>query len=189
MRHAFSFLVLLSFATVANAATTGRGGFFFGEKTLDKNDWGELDSQSAWGINLDVKDTAWPIWMTTGYISSRDEKTIITSLSPFATEELEGKTTEIHVGIKKDFSPIPIMRLSVGGGPAYMRASLDSSVAPFTSDSDSAAGIWAGADVVFFLRYIALGAGYQYSHANVDLFGRSVDAGGTNLSFSIGFGW
>lgn len=189
MRHLWFFLFLFFASSMVYAETTGRGGLFFGEKSLDSKDWGALDSQSAWGINLDVKDTSWPVWITTGYISSRDKITAITSLSPFATEEIEGKTSEIRIGVKKDFSPIPIMRLSVAGGPAYMRASLDNSVAPLANDTDSAVGGWFGADIIFFFHYIAVGAGYSYSHANVDLFDQSVDAGGKNLSFTFGFGW
>lgn len=189
MRSLFCFLFLTSMVAAAGATTTGRGGLFFGTKSLDENDWGALDSQSAWGIQLDMKDTSWPVWITSGYISSRDKYSVITSLTPFASTDVEGKTSEYHLGVKKDFSPFPIMRLSLAGGPAYIRASLDNSAAPFTNDSDAAAGVWAGADVVFFLRYVALGVAYQYSRADVDLFGRSVDAGGTNLSFSVGFGW
>jgi hypothetical protein len=189
MRRFYAFLILVSLSAGASAGTTGRGGVFFGSKSLNHSDWGSLDSQGAWGINLDVKGDTWPIWVTSGYIHSQDDQTIITSASPLATTEISGETTELRLGIKKDFAPINRVRFSVAGGPAYLRAKLDSGTAPFNSDDDSTVGAWAGADLVFNLQYVLLGVSYQYSHGNVDLFGSSIDAGGSNLAFMLGFGW
>lgn len=189
MRRFISLLVLTAYVTAASAATTGRGGIFFGRKDLDDTDWGELDSQAAWGINLDVKDISWPVWATAAYISSRDEITVVTSLSPYATKDIEGKTSELQLGLKKDFVPVPRLRLSVATGPTYARASLDRSAAPFDRDSDSTVGVWAGAEAFLFIGVFVVGGSYQYSHAKVDLLGRSVDAGGKSLALSLGFGW
>ena len=189
MRRVIFWLILLGWVTTASAATTGRGGIFFGQKTLDHADWGDLDAQSAWGIHLDVKDESWPVWATLGYFSSRDEETLITSVSPFSTAQIEGATTEIQVGLKKDFSPLQRVRLSLAGGPAHIRASLSNSVSPFNRDSDSALGYWAGAEAIFFLPYMSLGIAYKFSQADMQLLGRSVNAGGSNVSFSVGFGW
>lgn len=172
----------------ASAETTGRGGLYFGKKSLS-SDWGSFDSQGAWGIDLDMKDTSWPVWVTAGYVSSSDSERVVTSNSPYTTKDAEGKTSEIHLGAKKDFFPIEKVRVSIAGGPAYIRASLDGSVSPFSSSTDSSVGVWAGADGFIFLGHLVLGVTYQYSHANVNLLGRSMDAGGKNLSFSIGFGW
>lgn len=189
MKKWFLLLTIVTYATTASAATTGRGGVFFGTKSLDHGDWGDLDNQGMWGINLDVKDTSWPVWATAAYISSRDEDTIVTSVAPFATRSIEGKTSEIRVGVKKDFIPARRVLFSVAGGPASIRASLDRPVAPFDRDTDSSLGFWAGADVFVFLGFIVVGASYQYSKADVDLLGQSVDAGGKNLAFTLGFGW
>lgn len=181
-------LVLIVFSGMASATTTGRGGLYFGKKALKHSDWGRLDSQAAWGIDLDVKDTSWPVWATVGYVSSRDEDTLIT-YAPFTTAEISGKTSEIQLGVKKDFFPIHKVRLSVAGGPAHIRASMDSSLPPHNSDSDSAVGFWLGADAFVFVGPLILGTSYKHSQATVDLFGNSVDAGGRNLAFSIGLGW
>ncbi len=189
MRKIFIFLFVMSWVVVASAETTGRGGLYFGSKSLNHSDWGDLDSQSAWGLNLDVKDTAWPVWISAGYLSSREEETIITSLTPFATQKIEGKTSEMHLGVKKDFFPIKKARLSVGGGPAYVRASLDSPLAPYNNDSDANIGYWLGAETIISFGFVALGVSYNYSQADVTLFNQSVDAGGSNLAFSVGFGW
>jgi hypothetical protein len=173
----------------AQAATTGRGGLYFGTKSLNNSDWGPLDSQAAWGVNLDVKDEAWPVWIAAGYMTSRDRETLITSLSPYVSTEIEGKTTEVRLGLKKDFLPLSRVLLSLSGGPAYMSGELESSVAPFNSDADSTVGAWAGADIIFNLRFVSLGVSYLYSSGTIKLFGNSVEVGGSNLAFSIGFGW
>jgi hypothetical protein len=180
---------MLVWTATASAATTGRGGLFFGSKSLDHGDWGELDSQSAFGVNLDVKDTAWPVWISAGYLSSREEETVITSASPLQTRDIEGKTAEYRLGVKKDFNPFKILRISGAGGPAYITASIDNAQAPFNRDSDGAVGYWLGAEAIFYLGFVSVGVGYNYSDADVKLLGSSVNAGGSNLAFAVGFGW
>jgi hypothetical protein len=189
MRHLFLFSLLMSWVIVASAETTGRGGLYFGSKSLNHSDWGNLDSQGAWGINLDVKDTTWPLWITGSYLYSSDEETVITSASPLTTHDIEGKTSEIHLGVKKDFYPVKIARVSIAGGPAYINASLDNATPPHNNDSDGTIGYWAGAETLIHIGYIGLGLSYNYSQANVTLFNQSVEAGGSNLAFSFGFGW
>lgn len=183
------FLLAAGSIAGASAETTGRGGLFFGQKSMDHGDWGDLDSHAAWGVNLDVKDKSWPVWITSAFISSHDEEKVVTSVSPFATTDIEAETTEVRLGIKKDFWPLQRVRLSLGAGPAYMRGQLQRSVAPYDKDSDSTVGGWAGADLIFNLNVIALGVSYQYSRGDVDLLGRSRNAGGSSLAFSLGFGW
>jgi hypothetical protein len=189
MKKILGLLFLASMTTSLFADTTGRGGIFFGKKSLNHSDWGDLDSQPAWGINLDVKNTNWPVWMTAGYVSSRDEINVIASASPLSIINVEGKTSEIQLGAKKDFAPAPQVRLSLAAGPSFVHASLGSTTSPFRTESDSSVGFWTGAEAIFFLRYLTLGASYSFSQADVDLFGRSVDAGGQNLAFTVGFGW
>jgi hypothetical protein len=127
--------------------------------------------------------------MTAGYVSSRDEINVIASASPLSIINVEGKTSEIQLGAKKDFAPAPQVRLSLAAGPSFVHASLGSTTSPFRTESDSSVGFWTGAEAIFFLRYLTLGASYSFSQADVDLFGRSVDAGGQNLAFTVGFGW
>lgn len=174
---------------VASAGTMGRGGLFFGTKSLDSRDWGNLDSQSAWGINLDVKGETWPVWVSSTFLMSEEKEIAITSISPLATKNIEGKTTEFRLGLKKDFLPFEKLRLSAAGGPAYIDASLDNVASPFNSDSGAALGYWLGAEAIIYLGHLALGAGYNYSEANVTLLNRSVNAGGSNFMFTFGFGW
>lgn len=171
------------------AATTGRGGLYFGTKSLKSNDWGNLDSQPAWGIDFDVKNKKWPVWVTTSFINSHDSFPVVTSISPFTTTDIEGETTELQLGIKKDFAPLPRLRISLAGGPTYVRASLQNSVSPYNKETDSAGGIWGGVDMIVSFNFITLGATYKISQANVNLLGQTVDAGGKNLAFLIGFGW
>lgn len=184
------FLVLIfGVVAAAPAATRGQGRLLFGAKSLDHADWGDLDQQGEIAFELDVKGETWPFWVTGGYFNSRDDATVITSVSPFTTREVEGKTTEAHLGVKKDFDPFKFLRLSFAGGPAYISGKLGDVAAPFETDSDSTVGYWGAADAVFFLGPLGLGVSYRFSQGDVDLLGKSRDAGGHHVVFALGVGW
>lgn len=180
---------LMGFTASAFTATRGQGRLLFGEKSLDSDDWGPLDSQGEIAFELDVKEEAWPVWVTGGFFSSRDKVTVITSITPFQTREVEGKTTEFHLGVKKDFDPFKFLRLSFSGGPAFVTAKLGDVAAPYETDSGSAAGYWGAADALIFAGPIGLGVSYRFSRADIELLNRDRNAGGHHVVFSLGLGW
>jgi hypothetical protein len=102
---------------------------------------------------------------------------------------VEAKTQEFHAGIKKDFDLSSRLRITLGAGPAWISGKMDRVGTPFDSDSDSAVGFWGVGDVLVFLGPVGVGFSYRYSQADIDLFGRSLNAGGHHIGFSAGFGW
>lgn len=183
-------LGLIFFSTAAGyCETAGQARFLMGTKNLDGGDWGNLDSQPEYGLEVDVKPGDWPIWLTAGYLTSQDEATVVTSLSPLATRDIEGKTQEYRVGIKKDFPVLSFLTLAGSGGPAVIRAEMDNPNGLGGSDSGSDLGFWATGDVIFIIGQVGLGFSYRYSNADVDLFGQNRNVGGHHGMFSVGFSW
>lgn len=171
------------------AELRGRAQLLAGTKTLDNQDWGELDSQDEWGLELDLKQHTWPVWVNAGFLQSRDKISVVQSASPLILKDVEGKTTEFHLGVKKDFYPIQRLRLSVSGGPTLIDAQLGQLTTPFQTDSDRGIGYWGTADILIFIGQLGLGLSYRFSQADVDLLERTRDAGGRHWVFSAGVAW
>jgi hypothetical protein len=173
----------------SHAEWNGRLELILGSKSLDAADWGIVKDQREFGLQLDMKKQTWPVWLTAGFLKSQDKATIVLLGPPDTTRQIEGGTTEIHGGIKKDFHPSHSMRLSLSGGPAWVRAHLDQSSAPFSRDKGTGLGYWATADVLVFFNTVGVGFSYRISKADIDLHGRNRDAGGRHLVFSAGLAW
>lgn len=182
------FLLILTALVPANADDLrGQARFFVGGKSLDSDDWGALDSQGEVGAEVDLRRDAWPVWLTTGFLFSRDSAEVRSLALP--TREIEGYTRELYVGAKMDFFPVRNTKLSFSAGPMLAGASIEADSGPETRDSATALGGWVGGDLLVYLGGLGLGFSYRYSNAEADLLGKTRAIGGHHGGLWLGFGF
>jgi hypothetical protein len=166
----------------------GNINFFFGQKTLDKDDWEPVHEQSEFGIELDLRDPKSSTGFIVGYFLS--------SKSVFLSDydlELEGKTIEINIGGRKDLidHPSPLNPF-IGGGFSIVKAEarLTDTLGNSLSGSDTGLGLWLDAGVRWmFKNQLTLGGKVAFSHSSLSSSDISIDAGGLHYGLLAGFHW
>jgi hypothetical protein len=130
---------------------------------------------------MDMAGVSWPIHATFGayHSAGHDDQ------GPF---DIDARTTELALGVKKIFGLTDTLSVFLGGGPALVFGSMDiSGFGPtpppgFNNDrhdSDAGAGIWASTGLLIHPgRSLNLGLQARWSTAKVNLFGEDRDAGG-----------
>jgi len=178
-------VILMLFVLNAHANEwSGNVNFFLGQKSLDSDDWGVLDDQSAFGVLVDFKQDHWPVSVALDFLGSYDD---VTQLGT----KFEGGTFEFDVGVRKiwEVSGSPV-RPYIGGGLAFVSAKLEES-GPFpASDEDNGTGIWLNGGVYWTLgQSFNLGLDLRYSDAEVTLYDVDGEAGGTFAGLMLGYHW
>ena len=194
-KYIIAVLALVPFllsASVASAQNqwTGNINVFFGQKNLDKDDWEPVEEQSEFGIEVDFRKKDWPVNIAIDVLVSSDDQSIIEPF--FGQVDVEGKTTEFNIGIRKIWDEFSSVRPFIGGGLSFIRAEFEGTIPGLgsASDSDTGVGIWLGGGVYFTLgEHFNLGVELKYSDADVTLFDVDAAAGGTHYGLLAGYHW
>ncbi len=167
-----------------SSAWTGNVNIFAGYKNLDEDDWDPLDKQTELGIGVDFKQDGWPVSATVGYLRSSDDDSEMGI-------DIEGKTSELYLGVRKIWDTSPQLRPFVGGGLALVSAEMEAAALGIkVSDDDSGIGFWlSGGAYLTVSGSFNIGAELRYSKASVTLFNTDVEAGGVHYGLLLGYHW
>jgi opacity protein-like surface antigen len=164
---------------------TGNVSGYLGRKSVDDDDWPNLDSQRSAGVISDFRKQSWPVSIAADLIFAGDDH-------KSGANEDTGGTAEIHLGARKVFtlensswSPY------VGGGVAIVFASLEHENAVVKVDDDeTVVGAWIGVGTYYAVTpHFNLGLDVRYSKAEVTLFDKDREAGGLNAGITAGYHW
>jgi opacity protein-like surface antigen len=164
---------------------TGNVGGYLGHKSVDSDDWPNLDSQGSVGVISDFRKQSWPVSIAADLLMSgtTHESGIIDDT---------GGTLEIHLGARKvftlqnsSFSPY------VGGGVALVSAMLENENSGISvEDDDRTVGGWVGAGTYYAVTpSFNIGLDVRYSKAEVTLFDKERETGGVNAGITAGYHW
>ena len=176
------FLVLI--ASFAKAEEfSGHISGFIGLKTMDSNDWPDLDKHFSMGVFFDITKDSWPVSIVlditdTGGKHKHD-----------GMEDL-GHSTELHFGIRKIFiNQDSRIKPYIGGGVSSMYAEQEFEVNNVsTEQDDSTVGIWLGAGMYYEMNpKFVLGLDVRYSDGEVTLFDEDLNAGGLYMGVTGGY--
>jgi opacity protein-like surface antigen len=189
MKKIISALFLGALSTSVIAAEndwSGHASLLFGSKNLDSKDWaGSTDKQGSGGIMIDFKKNSWPVSIAVDLIGSAEEK-----LTNGIKQEAE--IAEVDLGLRKiwQLSSLPLSPY-IGGGVAFVNAIQENnSQGKYTKNEDDTVGAWAGVGTYWNITdRFTLGADLRYTHAEVKLAGKDVDAGSYQVGISAGLNW
>ena len=164
---------------------TGNVSAYLGHKSVDDDDWPNLDSQRSAGVISDFRKQSWPVSIAADLIFAGD-------VHKSDESEDTGGTMEMHLGVRKVFT-LDNSSLSpyVGGGVAIVSASLEHESAGVTVDDDeTAVGAWIGAGAYYAVTpSFSLGLDVRYSKAEATLFDIDRKVGGLNVGLTVGYHW
>ncbi len=159
---------------------TGNFNVFLGSKYLSDTEWPYVDVQAEAGIKFDFRKQSWPINLAAEYLRAEDDYTWIIF-------GIESKTTELNIGVRKIWEQFQHVRPFIGGGISFINGEFTSHG---TSDDDSSIGVWFGGGVYWTLKkHFNIGLEIRESTADVDIFGKDVDAGGSHFGVLVGYHW
>ncbi len=178
-----NFIATLLLTTLTSGAyAAGSFSILYGEKSLEKNDWKPVESQTGFGVVGEYKEPNWPVALVATYFRSEDSA-LLTGAG--ANIKITGETTELGFGIRKYLNENRL-RFFVEGGLISISAKIKAEVFGVSaSDSDSNIGYWfgAGADVMVN-DTLSIGLFARKSDASVTLGGVNGEAGGTHAGIS-----
>ncbi len=164
---------------------TGNVSGYLGHKSVDNDDWPNLDSQGSVGVISDFGKQSWPVSIAADLI-------IAGTVHESGANEDTGGTVEMHLGARKIFAlQNSSFRPYVGGGVALVTAILENENAGVTvDDDDNTVGAWVGAGTYYAVTpSFNLGLDVRYSKAEVTLFDKEREAGGLNAGITAGYHW
>jgi opacity protein-like surface antigen len=169
---------MLAVSNCFAAGTSGNLLVSLGEKALE-DEWGEYDSQVAAGFSFDIKGGNWPISLVIEQNGAADTDEV-------NNEDLVAVSSETSLGIRtyfnrEDSTVIPFVGLGVSS--FYASEERLNNGNDVIDDDDTGTGYWVGAGVIWKISGpFALGASVRHSQGDVNLFGRELDAGGTQVA-------
>ena len=164
---------------------TGNVSGYLGHKSVDDNDWPNLDSQASVGVISDFGKQSWPVSIAADLLFAG-------TVHESGVNEDTGGTMEIHLGARKIFTlQNSSFRPYVGGGVALVSAMLENENAGVAvEDDDTAVGAWVGAGTYYAVTpSFNIGVDVRYSKAEVTLFDKEREAGGLNAGITAGYHW
>jgi opacity protein-like surface antigen len=164
---------------------TGNVSGYLGHKTVDSDDWPDLDSQGSLGVIADFGKRSWPVSIAADLIFAG-------TVHESGANEDTGGTVEMHLGARKIFAlQNSSFRPYVGGGVALITAILENENAGVTvDDDDNTVGAWVGVGTYYAVTpSFNLGLDVRYSKAEVTLFDKEREAGGLNAGITAGYHW
>jgi hypothetical protein len=181
--------VAVSPVAVKASGWTGNVNLKAGAKALDEDDWEPLEDQNEIGADIDFRMVDWPVSVTVALYGSAQKKEI-------SGMDVEGKTGELRIGIKKIWEPDPSMRPFVGGGIAFISAEnewVNEYLSPLqlkVSDDDQGTGLWVSGGVFWTIKEcFNLGFELGLSSVDVTLFNQEKKAGGAHAALLLGYHW
>jgi len=162
-----------------SALAGGEINLFYGQKSLDEDDWGPMDTHQAIGLELTFGHE-WPVAVAIDFFKTEDDTT-------FEGLKITGETQEIDGGVRYLFRKQKKVQPYLGGGLAFIDAEFSSMGVGI---SDSAVGLWIAGGVNFRIgKYFNLGLDLRSSSAEVEMVGIKGEAGGVYAGVLVGFRW
>ena len=184
-RAVLSALVLMSSFISHAGDWTGNVSGFIGKKSLDDNDWANLDSQSSIGVIFDIKKQNWPISIAFDVIASAD-------IYKNGSQKDTATSVENDIGVRKIFNlKNSSFRPYIGGGISLLSAQLERKDT-FTTvkKRGNATGGWIGIGTYYEINsHFIMGLDVRYSAAKAKIFDVKREIGGLNAGFTIGYHW
>ena len=165
---------------------TGNISGYLGQKSLDDEDWGNLDDQGSLGMILDFKKQSWPVSIAIDLLVSGNEHKA-------GDIKTDGGTLEADIGVRKIFElSNSSVKPYIGGGIAIIGAGSrvrdgDNTV---SDENETGTGAWLGGgmyyaatdslNVVFDLRY---------SQAEASFLDQDREVGGFRTGITVGYHW
>ncbi len=186
-KYSFFLLVILMFSTIGSLASASQQSAwtwnlnaFLGSKTLDEDDWTPVEEQIEFGIEFDFRRGNWPISIVIEYFNAADDANLWSM-------EIESKTSELNVGVRKTWNHFQYIHPFIDGGVSFINGEFK---ALGMSDDDSSGGAWIGGGIYWTLdEHLNIGLEVKGSSADVNLFGVDVDAGGGHYGLLVGYHW
>ena len=186
MKNNILAVALMLFVISAHANEwSGNINLFLGGKSLDSDDWGDLDEQATLGVLVDFKPNHWPVSIALDFLGSSDEVNQLDT-------KLEASAFEFDVGVRKIWVVSGrSLRPYIGGGFAFIRTKLEVSGTSSESDEDFGAGVWLNGGVYWTLgQSFNLGLDLRYSETEaISLYGIDSKAGGGFAGLMLGYHW
>ena len=164
---------------------TGNVSGYLGHKSVDDEDWPNLDSQTSVGVISDFRKQSWPVSIAADLIFAG-------TVHESGVIEDTGGTAEIHLGARKIFAlENSSFRPYAGAGVAFVSAILENENAGVkVDDDDRAVGAWVGVGTYYSVTpSFNLGLDVRYSKAEVTLFDKDRETGGLNAGITAGYHW
>ena len=195
-RNHMNTTLLTSALLLAGALTTtqaiadewdGNINLLLGQKSLDSDDWGDNDSQKAFGIQFDFARSEWPVHLVVDLYGAGETE-------GNGDDKVEDVTGGLHLGVRKywtvgssSFTPF------VGGGLALVTAESTTGSGDdkeTVEDDEGGLGYWVGGGAKWVLgEHLNIGGEVRYSQAEVDLDGTELEAGGVYAGLLAGYHW
>lgn len=157
---------------------TGNANIFLGAKALDEADWRPANEQGEFGIEGDFRRQNWPVSIAVDYFSASGRGTISGYSS--GEIEMESRTSELNLGIRKIWDAFPHARPFLEGGISFARASARISIpGDSIEDSGGGTGAWLGGGIYWTpAESFNIGLELRSSAAKANIFGFDTTAGG-----------
>jgi len=180
----FATIILLLLTTSITNADEWSGHFSgsAGLKTMNSNDWPDLNKHFSMGFITDVKKNSWPISIALDIMDTGDKHDHdgVTDL---------GHTTELHLGVRKIImSRYPKIQPYIGGGVSFMSAEQEYEETDHkVKQDDQGLGGWFGAGLYYeVISLLVVGLDVRLSYGEVTLFDEKLNAGGIYTGVTIG---
>lgn len=191
-------LCVASLAAVeARAQAAGNVQLQIGLRTLDREPWGEVDDQWAWGVEADFGAGRWPVHIQMGLHASEGEKRRTSCFAWFCDVgkvELKGTLQEASLGVVKIWSPGERARPFLAAGGEVVNAELKDRRTGVDHEETSSAAYAAGG--VFWQTSkstrVRLNSGVEARvvlGARLKIDGTEKSADYYQLAYLIGVGW
>jgi hypothetical protein len=181
----------------ALAQAEGNVQLQIGLRTLDREVWGEVDDQWAWGVQADFGSAGWPVHLQVGLHASEREKRRTSCFVWFCDVgkvELKGTLQEASLGVVKIWSSGERVRPFLAAGGEVVNAELRDRRTAVDHEETSSAAYAAGG--VFWQTSksarVRLNSGVEAkivlgAHLKID--GTEESADYYQLAYLIGVGW
>lgn len=206
MKRAVTTVLLGTCLAVTPALAAGDANLFLGGRSTsdDTVDAAGLDTVPQYGAWVTL-DFEWPVSLALDLMWASDDASVTLSGASPMTFDTEVDTLELDFGVRKAWGEK--LRPYVGGGVAWVdfgaKQTETGSLGPgmeFTDliidDSGSSVGFWVDAGLLYVLgTSLNIGLDVRYTDADVDLtpegnVGKiTLDSGGTQYGFLIGYHW
>ena len=184
-------------AALATGAFAGEGNvnLFVGQKWLDEEDWEPIEAQPELGVQLAFGPRRAPIYFALDLFYAKDDATIA-DVPGLGDADVEGKTIEYCLGVRKVFRRQAVMRPHLGAGALLASGEIVVEAAPVGSSrvSDTNFGLWIEGGITWRLAsHLNLGLELRYSRYKLE-FGtifleNELESGGYHAGALIGYAW
>jgi opacity protein-like surface antigen len=165
------------------AEVKGNLNLIVGQKLLPESDWkeegfGDWSKQTEAGIMFDIGGKSWPVNIAVDLLGSK--KTVT-----FDGIDIDGKTSEFALGVRKYFMDAQPLKPYFGAGLANIKGEI---AIGDNSASDTKIGPWADAGVKLNpIQWLNIGADVRYSYAKTEVNNVKFQSGGWH--WGIFAGW